>query len=253
MASLVIWMVGMALELAILLRSFRSRLLRKYPVFFAYLAFVFASELSRFVVYRERSSLYPLWWWSTELAGAALGYWLIMDVAEKALARSGGARRFTRYVMMVVLAASVFITSLKWIAEARWSLVPTSLEVEQNLRIAEVIILVALISIAVYYGVPIGRNLRGIILGYGLFVGVTVIDNSLRMFIGGSFRAAFSAIQANVYIVALVIWTITLWSFSPVPLSETPPRLETDYQKFATMTREVVLAMRSYLGRSGRK
>jgi hypothetical protein len=45
---------------------------------------------------------------------------------------------------------------------------------------------------------------------------------------------------------------VALWNYSPNPVPEMPPRLETDYESLAQKTRGLLGAMRSYIGRTVR-
>jgi hypothetical protein len=253
MSALTIWWLGIGLEFTILVQSVRTRSISRYPVFFTYLAFVMAAEVSRFIVHQRVPAMYAIWWWSTEFVLVLLGYWVIMDILEKVLAPYPGTRKFARTTGLLVLATVVSLTTFEWIAEKHSSLALTSVEVERNLRSAEAVLLCVLLLTIAYYGISISKNLRGILLGYGMYVALDVIVHATMSFMGYSFQSLFSFIRNYSYLLALLVWTFTLWSSSPLYLPAGPARLEADYQSLASATREKLGAMRSYLGRSGRK
>jgi hypothetical protein len=254
MSALAIWWFGIFLEGVILVQAMRSKAIAKYPVFFAYIAFVMASEVSRFIVHERAAGIYVVWWWSTEFIGVLLGYWVLLDILEKVLSPYTGAKKFARNAGLLILFVVLSFTTFEWLAEKHSSLALTSVEVERNLRSAEAALLcVLLVLVVAYYGVSIGRNLRGILLGYGTYIALDVMVNATRSFLGHSFQGVFSIIRSYSYLAALIIWTYALWSYVPVSTAEQAPRLEADYQSLASATREKLGAMRSYLGRSGRK
>jgi hypothetical protein len=162
-----------------------------------------------------------------------------------------GANKFARTVGLTVFAGIVLFTTAEWLVERQSLLRLTSVDVERNLRGAETILLGALLLVIAYYGVSIGRNLRGIILGYGLYIALDVMFYATRSFLGHSFQSAFSVVRSYSYLVALLVWAVALWSYSPVSVPEAPARLEDDYQSLAMATRQRLGAVRSYLGRAG--
>jgi hypothetical protein len=253
MSALTIWWIGICLESVIIAQGIRAKVFTKYPVFFAYLAFVLASEISRFVIYEKARAVYQGWWWATEFIGVLLGYLLIMQILETALTAYPGARKFARNLGLIVFAGIVLFTTGEWLFQRQISLALTSIEVERNLRGAEAILLCALLGVVAYYGVRIGRNLTGIILGYGMYIALEVMLDASRSHFGHAFQSNFSRIRTYSYLVALIVWMAALWSYSPVTQPEAPLQLESDYQAFAGSTRERIDAMWSYLGRPGKR
>ncbi|HTZ72653.1 MAG TPA: hypothetical protein VMB47_01925 [Candidatus Aquilonibacter sp.] len=253
MSALTIWWIGICLESVVIAQGIRAKVFTKYPVFFAYLAFVLASEVSRYAIYERVRPLYRGWWWTTEFIGVLLGYLLIMNVLEKVLTAYPGARKFARNIGMFIFAGIVLFTSAEWLFQRQISPALTSIEVGRNLRSAEALLLSALLLVIAYYGVRIGRNMTGIIAGYGMYIALEVIMYACRALFGQSFQSSFSRVRSYSYLVALVVWLAALWSYSPVVQPEPPLQLESDYQAFADSTRERIDAMRSYLGRPGKR
>jgi len=69
----------------------------------------------------------------------------------------------------------------------------TTLETERDLRIVQVTLLIGLVALFAYYAVPLGRNLKGIIYGYGLFIATNVLHLTLRDSLGDSFETLLGA------------------------------------------------------------
>ena len=252
MHTWIIWLAEVLLESALVLRALRWKSFSKYLAFYLYISFVLASDLVRFLVYRLRPDSYAFWWWTTELATVLLGYWLIMSIFEKVLNPYHGAKGFARNIGMAVFSGVVFFTLAQWAIERHSRFVVTSVEVERNLRVAEVMLLFVLLLVVSYYRVYISRNLKGIILGYGLYVGTLVIDNSARSFLGSQFQTVFASARVYSYLASLTVWIITLWRLSPSSESVRPNQLEADYHSLTLLTREAIGTMRSHLGKAGR-
>jgi hypothetical protein len=246
------WGAGIALEAIIVFRSFRSRMVSSYPLFYAYMACVLLTEISRYVLHEMNSPMWVNWYWGTEFVCLLMGYFVIFDILEKTLAPYEGPKRFARNVGLVIFAGVVAITTIQLIAGNHFAPGLTSVEVERNLRGAELVLLGGVLLIVANYGVPLGRNLKGMILGYGLYVAAVVMDNAARSYLGASFQGIFSAVRSTSYLAALLVWTVALWSYHPNPVPSAPGDLNGDYQVMVSKTKNALGEVRSHLGKGGR-
>ena len=128
----------------------------------------------------------------------------------------------------------------------------TTLETERDLRIVQVALLIGLVALFAYYAIPLGRNLKGIIYGYGLFVVTSVVNLTLRDYLGDSLQHWAQYIQTVCYLLVLWVWCRTLWAYAPVPEPELEPTIEVDYQSLVRTTREKLSSARAQLLRGMR-
>ena len=128
----------------------------------------------------------------------------------------------------------------------------TTLETERDLRIVQLALLIGLVGLFASYAIPLGRNLKGIIYGYGLFTATSVAHLTLRDYLGDGFQRAWQYIQPICYLVVLVVWCLTLWSYAPIPQPTNEPRLEADYESLVAATKRKVRSARSYVLRAMR-
>jgi hypothetical protein len=97
-----------------------------------------------------------------------------------------------------------------------------------------------------------GRNVKGIFTGYGLFIATSVVTLTLRASLGNAFQSAWVFLQPLCYTAVLGIWCRSLWNYAPVPAPQLRPKIEEDYQSLALMTRKGLLQARAFLGKSMR-
>jgi hypothetical protein len=126
----------------------------------------------------------------------------------------------------------------------------TSIEIEANLRAAEMILLLIVIAVTSYYSVLVGGNLKGIVVGYGMSTGAVALNEAVRTFAGPSFQAAFSTIWSFSYLISLLAWMATLWSLEPNPAPMDATQMDGDYECLAG--RSKMTRMRGYLGKAAR-
>jgi hypothetical protein len=97
-----------------------------------------------------------------------------------------------------------------------------------------------------------GRNVKGILNGYGLFIASCVVTLTLRASIGRQFQASWVLIQPLCYTAVLLIWCGSLWNYSPAAALESRPKIEEDYEALARVTRKGLIQARGYLDKSVR-
>lgn len=248
MLTLLLWWLGIALECLILFRLGVTRIYRAYPFFCLYLACVLFSSASGYFVYRSHYSMYKYWYWAWDFVCVLAGYTVVLEILEKSLANYDGPRRLARKVGALMFVSVVVLTTTQWLMEHG---LPSrsSIEVERNLRLSELVLLAFGIALVSYYGISIGRNLRGIVLGYGVYIAAVVIDYAARSFLGDSFHGVFSAVQGYSYLLALVVWAVALWAYHPNPIPKQPIDRGPEYEVLVAETREAMESVRGQLGK----
>jgi hypothetical protein len=225
-------------------------LIFRYPVFYGYLFFVFTQSIVRFLVHRWGSEeLYSSVYWVTEFLGFILGCWLALEIYRVALADYPGTAKMARQILLFLFAMALAKAAAALWADPGLLLESTPLQVERALRTAQAIAIVALVTVFASYSIPFGRNLRGILLGYGLFIGGRVICLTFLPPQGHHFW--FYAYSAS-YTVTLGLWLGYLWSYEPSAAPMARVELEQDYQRTAAVTRRRLQEASEYLRKAVR-
>jgi hypothetical protein len=249
MLSQAIWWSSIVLEVFLLTRAGSGRLIFRYPVFYGYISFVLLQSIFRSFVHRWNEQLYGSVYWTTEFLGLILGCWIVFEIYQVALAAYPGTAKMARNVLLFL-----FVLALAKAVAALWSdphllAETTAPQMERALRTVQAISIVALVTVLASYSIPFGRNLRGILLGYGLFIGGRVICLTFLPPQGHHFW--FYAYSAS-YIGTLSLWLAYLWSYEPSPVPKRSLQLEHDYQRIAAATRRRLQETSGYLRRAVR-
>lgn len=252
MFSLAIWIAGLVLEATVVLRGLRGRFVSKYPLFYIYLAFVLLTSFSLLLIYWMRSNVYGRVYWYIEFGGVALGCGVVWELYRGALHRFPGAARMARNALLLVLA----VVCSKAIVN-NWNGVPwwpkeTMVQLERDLRAVQAAAMVGLIAVISLYRIPLGRNLWGMTLGYGLLLSSNVVTLSLRAFLGSNFQNAWRYLQPVSYLTVLMIWCVALWSYTSAPLPATHANVEWNYGRLAEATKKGLRQARTHLGKATR-
>jgi hypothetical protein len=250
MVGQLIWWTGIALETVVFVRGFYGRLTHRFPIFYSYIGFVLLQEIARLLAFQQGGPTYKAVYWVTEFLGLAIGSLVVFEIYKVSLAAYPGAARMARsalaFVFSVALAKALLIAPTSGV---RWQASSTALEMERALRSVQATAIVALVLLFLLYSIPFGRNLRGILLGYGLFVGERVICLNFVSLQTHNFW--FYAYSAS-YIGALSLWLGHLWSYEPSPASKPGPKLEGEYRSVAAATQRRLQDLRGFLRKAVR-
>ena len=252
MLTQLLWWLGMALELALLLRAVKHDLLKAFPVFYTYVAYVLVESLVRFYVFVEFPAAYGLSYWVTQLGSVLLGYGVVWEICRQALARYSGTFRMARGAIVLIFVIVICKVVGSSLGSEGWSLAQTTAELERDFRTVQAFLILAIVGLLVHYRIEIGRNLRGMIWGYGFFIGTSILNLTFRSFLGETFQIWWQYLQPVAYVAVLLIWCATLWSSQPSPEAEAEPRIEQDYQSIVAATRRRFRQARAHVGRTVR-
>lgn len=243
----VLWFSAIGLEALLFARAVPTGLLKHYRMFFFYLGLVLTRDICLLLVYFLRPGLYAHAYWDSELLGVLAGCCLVWEVYRVAFKPFPGAARVARDVLLLLFIFAVARIFVEMWNSPGWTLGRTTLETERDLRIAQGALLVGLVALFTYYAIPLGRNLAGIIYGYAVFVGTSVVNLTARHYLGAAFQHAWEYIQPSCYFLVLSLWCWTLWTYARVPEPEKTPRLEDDYQALVQATRRRISLERGRL------
>jgi hypothetical protein len=233
MLSDLIWWISTVLELVLLAAGIRGKLAHRFPVFYSYVAFVVLQDVVRFLSLQWTDGVYKGVYWITEFLGLALGSLVVLEICKISLAAYPGTARMARNAL-----AFIFVLAIaKGLASAPGMpishLRSTVLEMERALRTVQAAAILALVILFLVYSIPFGKNLRGILLGYGLFIGERVI---CLAFVSQQDHDFWFYAYSGSYIAALGLWLGHLWSYQPSPQPNVSVELENDYQRIAAAT-----------------
>src|SRR5215467_13424648 len=211
-----IWFATILLELIVIGRSLRGGFFHRYPVFYSYISFVFLQSLARFTIYHLKPDWYASVYWFTEFVAIIAGCSVVFEFCRLGLKSYPGVARMARGGLLLAFLftfSKVLFTAAQG-AEG-WTPALTFL-LERDIRFVQIAATGMLVVVVLLYRIPMSRNLKGIVLGYGFYLGTVVANLTFLGAFGERVQSAASRIQASSYMVTLLIWTVALWSYDPV-------------------------------------
>lgn len=244
-----LWWGSITLEFLLLCRALQTRLLLRYPVFYIYILCVFLQSILRQVVHHYRDDLYSYFYWTTEFIGVAIGCGIVFEIYRVGLASYPGAARMARNLLALLFIVALAKAIVDASGDPRWWAEATTMDIQRAMRTVQAIAIAALVGLFLFYSIPFGRNLRGILVGYGVFILASVLWFTFAQTGGTRFRDFWSYLNPASYDFALSIWVVYLWSPQPQTALVPDMRLEEQYQRVAARTRRRLQEARGYLGK----
>jgi len=249
MISLLILSAGIALELILLTRGVQQRLIRRYPAFYSYIGFVLVSDILVYPVHFNKH-IYLYFYWFTEFLGLILGCLALLEFYRAALASYPGTARMARALLGILFVAAMIKTVIKTMNVYEWWFYATPVQVEGLLRVCQLLAILLLTVLFLFYSIPFGKNLRGILLGFGLYLSWSVI---CLAFVAAGVAKAQSLWSYTIpisYVLTLIVWTVHLWSYQPNPVPDRAIPLEQDYLRVAAATQRRLQTARGHLAKA---
>jgi hypothetical protein len=247
--TLIPWVAALMRGL-VLYRGISCGVIRRYPFFYAFIGGTLIVEVVVQVVYVRFAYLYTPFYWAAEFLTLLFACGIIFEIFDHVFIPFPGPQRFARLAGVVAFGATLFSSGIyPWVIHAG-SINARMEELERNLRSIEALFLAAVLALIAYYRIRIGRNMKGMIAGYGISIVVSLTSMAVDTYTGGAFAGILGVARQLGYAVPVGIWALALWSYRPNPASMPPFQMEEDYERFAGKTQGAVLALRGYIGRA---
>ena len=249
--SNIISLIGTILQAVLLTRFALNRQIREYSFFLVYLAGSFVGSMTLYLISDAMHGSYPGWYWSIQILTLILGCGIMLEIFKHALARYQGAERFGMAVVIVILGTTVCVALLRTVLSPLSSGLLLELELERDLRMVQALLLLGLMATIFSYGIALGRNMKGMIVGYGLYIGASLVSLAIRFYVKTPLPDRWYGILQQVsYDLSLIVWLVTLWSYRPNPAPAPSIDLESDYEALVAGTKAKIRSVRSHLGKA---
>jgi hypothetical protein len=181
-----------------------------------------------------------------------IGCGIVLEIFRHVLRPYPGAEKFATAVGLVTFSAIFAFAFLYRLLAPDWSPSGTVIELERDVRTVQAIFLFGIFAVISYYQIPIGKNLKGMTAGYGLYILTSLVTLAVRSYAGPQFNNVWNVIQPLSYDASLLVWVVSMWSYHPNPVPDAAIRLEEDYEALAARTKRALGTMRSRLAKAGR-
>ena len=223
--SYVLWPVGPALQTAICVYLWRKNLRARYPLFFAYCAFMVLSSAVLFTVSRVsglNSDEYFYTFWSISSVRVGMGFAVIYELFRAALKpyhalRDLGTMLFLWAGMMMLLVGVLSAMNGSAPNEAS-RVIAGVLNLERSVRLVQCGMLLFLLLFGNKLGLTMRHRTFGIAMGVGVYAATDLLLVSMRAQFGPDWAASYSLLRATVFIASCGLWLFYVVRPEPAPV-----------------------------------
>ena len=214
----VVGLFSLALEVTLLWRARQGRLLIYFPFFYSYLLYMFCWSLVVFVTYWAQPSSYASVYWFYFVLSIVAEFAVLIEVSDHIFRPFPAIRNLGRAItiLLSVTLGLTYILPTILHSHGRWMAL---LDFALRASLTKTVILGALLLAAHRYGLRLGKNVAGLMLGFSIYLGVNVANFALDESFGHLYDNVLWVMSPIAFTLCLLVWTVTLWELVPVPKS----------------------------------
>jgi hypothetical protein len=213
----VIGCLGVLVEGLLLWRLARRRLWSRYPYFSAFVVYDIVRTIFLLHAAYYQREWFAAAYWRTEIVSGFLRFLVIWEVLRSVFPRNSVLRKLTWRVaasLMLFLLPSVVALSYDQALFEHYLYPYLSPVLEQYISLLQAIFLLVPVAVAVFYGTALGRNLRGLVFGFGTYLSVCAANfASLQAWPG--FFPVWRFLFPLTYIGMTAVWLWAFWEYAP--------------------------------------
>ncbi|HXW15794.1 MAG TPA: hypothetical protein VEN79_14910 [Terriglobia bacterium] len=217
------WIVsfaGLGLTALVLWRGRYLHIIGRFPFFYSYLGCGFCGTFALFLIFRFRHGAYPYAYWLYFLLGIVVEFAVLVEISDHLFEPFPAIRQLGRALTIIILIGLGLIYILPTIlySHSRHSAL---LGFALRASLTKAVILGALLLAAHYYGLRLGKNVAGLILGFSIYLGVNIANFAADQLFYHLYDNILWVMSPIAYTLCLAVWLIALWDFVPTPSTRT--------------------------------
>lgn len=215
---------GTFLEGVLCWRLVRRRLWSRWPYFSVFIFYTFFRDLALFQVNRYEPRWFPSFYWQGETLSVFFRFLVIWEFFRGLFPTSSALYEIAWKALLIVelvILPALLLLSWRQMSLHHAAYAHLSPAFEQYLSLAQVLLLLAPAAVARYYLVPLGRNMWGLGVGFGVYLCVCSV-NFAGLQISRSFLPYWQLLSPVTFICMILIWLWAFWDYVPVPVPDQP-------------------------------
>lgn len=210
--------VSLALEICLLACLVRRHLWRRYFSFFLYVLYeLMIMDFFLLGVWTLAPQLYRGFYWNVESISVVSRFLVLWEIFRQTFPRGFTLSRLaSRAVGIFSLGLWLFSVCVAWSVQAYSRFHSPYPALERGIGLAQALLTLAILLLARYYGIRLGRNVWGMAVGFGAYVSATSVS-FVVIDLYRSFVPSWQLLAPLSFDFMLAVWAWALWTDSPNP------------------------------------
>jgi len=249
MLAIAIKAIAMTLRVVLLLQGVRTRTLRRYPLFYSYLGYGLVSGLiTSWIQAFDKPRYLAAYWYATFLSSAFV-FAILWELYGLIFRDYPGSARMARFLVTFALACC-FISGVLYLAIWSPGNLGPLMELEKTIRLVQVILVALSWALVLYYEIPLGQNVTGLVFGFGFYAMASFLLLLVRPWIPIELFELWRHSQPVAFVLTEVTWLVALKEYAPAPAAAVPRSEELEFPFMAPDSRLALAKARASLGRA---
>jgi len=202
----------------LVLRGATKKSVQFFPLFYSYITYAFFAALVMYAIYWfDPVVLYPRAFWFNYLLNALAEFAVLVEISDHIFKPFAMIRNLGRALTLLITAGFGLFYILPTILDSHGRSMALS---GFSLRtfVTKAVILFVLFLAARHYGMQLGKNLAGLMLGFSIYVAINIaMLASARAFDPMLYRQIAWVLSPLASVLCVLAWTVSLWEVSPAP------------------------------------
>jgi hypothetical protein len=213
---------GAALEALLVWRLVKGGIWRHYPCFSFFVGYVVSQHIALFAVFCLVPREYPAWYWGSGAVHMCLRFLLVWEVFRQTFPKASPLQRMvSRQAILGTIALISISTGMLWAIETYGKSQSWYLAMERSFGFVQAVLILAILTLARYYHSPVGRNIWGIAVAFGMYSSLTTAASALFDLMHSSFfpYPYWHFLSPFSFVAMLGMWTWAVWTYAPNPIA----------------------------------
>lgn len=213
-------------------RCVRNRYWTHYPLFTLFVTGLALKNLlfTHVIRHYQTDSVYRIVFWRAEAITIVLWVLVTWEIVRHAFPAPLASKRFSPlWLVGFPVAASAIVVIVNRLGIILTGTNGFYMDLERIASGAHAISVLVVLILAQRYSVPLGRNVWGMSLGFGMFLSINLINFAAYGLVADYLPTwVFTNLTNHVFL--LGTWTWAMWSYAPNPLPSPPPEEPSEQQ-----------------------
>ena len=207
---------GAALEALLVWRLLKDGMYRHYPGFSFFVGYAVCQNIALFASYRLAPTEYPAWYWNSGAVNVCLRFLLVWEVFRQTFPKTSPLHRMvSKQATLVTIALITISTGMLWAVQNYSKSHSVYLAMDRSFGFVQAVLILAILTLARYYHLPVGRNVWGIAVAFGMYSSLSTAASALIDIMRTSFFPYWHLLSPFSFAAMLAMWIWAIWSYAP--------------------------------------
>ena len=200
----------------LIVRGVAGRHAKLFPLFYSYLVYLFCSTVAGYVVYWRWPNYHASVYWLSYVLSIVVEFAVLAEISDHIFQPFPIIRNLGRALSIAIslsFGAAYILPTILHSPTMQMALLDFALRAS----FTKAVILVTLFFAARHFGIVLGRNVAGLMIGFSIYIGVNVANFACVERFGNEYASILWIMSPIAYTLCLLVWSVALWKFAPIP------------------------------------